>query len=242
MLQYQQLIIYILNCKIGMNQQHNQNQSKNTHPAPMPSATVPPARGMDADKEGGNAKVVVSFLLGVAIGGAGMWFAAGDGGSVPADTDTTVEEGDNMETMETVAGTLLDGSTPISDLGASTVPLEKLPDGTGASVIVKDQVAGDKVVLDSVTFGVGGGWVVVHETEGQWLGRALGARRFDAGSAKGEVSLLRNTAEGKVFQVMLYADNGDKQFSLETDKPLVVDGKAVGATFTATSAGTVGVE
>jgi hypothetical protein len=210
---------------------HQNNQNKNTHPAPMPSATVPPVRFGDADKEGGNMKVVIAFLLGVVIGGAGMWFASG---SDDADMVEDTNGEDVLENVEDLSAEVLLSGVGTEGGEVNTVPPAVMANGGDASVSVKDQSASDTVKLDSVTFGASGGWAVVHEMEGEFLGRALGARRFDVGTVVGEVPLLRNTVAGKLYQVVLYADNGDKEFSLVNDKPFVVDDKMVGASFTAT--------
>jgi hypothetical protein len=217
-----------------MNQQHNPN--KNTHPAPMPSATVPPVRMGDADKENGNMKVVIAFLLGVVIGGAGMWFASGSNDTdIVEDTDGEILL-DNTEDL--TSGVILSDSD--AEVTQNAVPPVVGISGGDASISVKDQSASDTVKLDSVTFGAGGGWAVVHEMEGEFLGRALGARRFDAGTVAGEVPLLRNTVSGNLYQVVLYADNGDKEFSMQNDTPFIVDGHMVGASFNTTGGGVDG--
>jgi len=85
-----------------------------------------------------------------------------------------------------------------------------------SSIVVKDQIAGLRVVIDSITL-EGSGWVAVHEDVDGELGNILGAQRFDAGTYKGLVDLLRNTVEGGVYHAVLYSDDGDKVFDHKKD-------------------------
>ncbi len=86
-------------------------------------------------------------------------------------------------------------------------------DAGGESVNVADQPAGMEVKISSLSLSEMG-WVGVRDSEG----RVLGAGRFDAGSFKNvSVPLLRATAIGESYQVLLYADDGDRQFDLHKD-------------------------
>lgn len=94
---------------------------------------------------------------------------------------------------------------------------------TSDAIVVEKQAAGNSVVVKSVNLEVGenGGWVVVHEVKDGVMANALGAVRRDSGiSTDVVVKLLRATALGGTYTVVLYTDDGDRQFSMTTDKPL----------------------
>ncbi len=129
------------------------------------------------------------------------------------------------------------------DAGASVeVEADNAEDVTiGASsteaIIVESQPASDTVSLNMVNLQAGesGGWVVIHEIKDGMMANALGAARRDSGEyADIKVYLLRSTVQGGTYAVVLYNDNGDKQFSIKTDNPLTdSNGKYVMSTFVA---------
>lgn len=86
--------------------------------------------------------------------------------------------------------------------------------GTGdESVHVADQPAGTEVKVSSLSLSETG-WVGVRDGDG----RVLGASRFDAGKFENvTVSLLRATVAGDSYQVLLYVDDGDREFDLHKD-------------------------
>ena len=66
------------------------------------------------------------------------------------------------------------------------------------------------------------GWVVVHEVEGGHVVNALGARRIDAGVHEDvAIELLRATEPGREYAVILYADNGNREFEVRGDLPMI---------------------
>ena len=85
--------------------------------------------------------------------------------------------------------------------------------GSGEAVTVRDQAAGDSVAVASVTLAQMG-WVAVRDDNG----RVLGAARFDAGTwTNVSVPLLRGTGPSSNYQVLLYADDGDRAYDLHKD-------------------------
>jgi len=99
---------------------------------------------------------------------------------------------------------------------------------SGEEVSVADQVAGESVLIASVTLNQMG-WVAVRDEDG----RVLGAARLDAGSWENvTVPLLRGTTAQKSYQVLLYVDDGDRAFDLHKDI-LITDagGGVAGTTF-----------
>lgn len=89
------------------------------------------------------------------------------------------------------------------------------------TIAVDNQIAGDRVMLSKIVIEEEG-WVVVHEVVDGVLTNALGASRLNPGVHNdGYVELLRNTESGSVYFVVLYSDNGDGEFKLADDHPLM---------------------
>ncbi|QSH39572.1 hypothetical protein JXR01_00990 [Candidatus Kaiserbacteria bacterium] len=87
-------------------------------------------------------------------------------------------------------------------------------------ITVNDQSAGSAVTVSFATLSANG-WIVVHEERNGFIGNALGAKRKDAGTHQNTViPLLRDTQENTRYWIVLYSDDGDKQFNLSTDFPL----------------------
>jgi hypothetical protein len=85
---------------------------------------------------------------------------------------------------------------------------------------VRDQRAGERVTIAAATLTVDG-WIVIHEENSGLVGNALGAVRRDTGTYQDvEIPLLRATRAGSRYWVILYSDNGDRQFGLGEDFPL----------------------
>lgn len=105
---------------------------------------------------------------------------------------------------------------------------------SSASISVKNQKAGNKAIVDSVTFS-NPGWLVVYEYTGSRLGRVLGAFYRGAGSYKDvDVDLLQNTIPGLVYAVTVSSDDGDRNYNFRLDIPVVdSNGKTILGSFTA---------
>lgn len=151
----------------------------------------------------GMGRLFTTFIVGLVIGFfGGSWYF----------TDTVLfwtTKSSDKEKTNIVSNTPVGSSDNVSSSGITT--------GGGNSVSVNDQIAGDRVLLETITL-QSSGWVVVHEDMEGSLGNALGARRFDPGTyADGYVELLRNTETDKLYYVVLYADDGDKEFNIKTD-------------------------
>ncbi|PIR83728.1 hypothetical protein COU18_03580 [Candidatus Kaiserbacteria bacterium CG10_big_fil_rev_8_21_14_0_10_51_14] len=98
------------------------------------------------------------------------------------------------------------------------------------SVTVVDQPAGSSVLVASVSVPQMG-WVAVRDNNGH----VLGAARVEAGThASVVVPLLRVTESGGRYQVLLYTDDGDREYDLHKDSLLMrADASVVGAMFSA---------
>ena len=155
-----------------------------------------------------NNKVLIGGVIVVLVVG-GLWFMTREATPPIDTTDTGAEDSDTAPIdLTTVVSTTSDGE----------------------SVSVSDQPAGDAIVVSNVTF-TQSGWVTVRDDRG-WT---LGAGRFEPGTHTNvSVKLLRGTVAGERYQVLLYIDDGERQFELE--KEILVtrsDGSIAGTTFRA---------
>ena len=158
-----------------------------------------------SDRRGaGHSKVALSFVMGLVLGSVGSWVLLGNTALSP--------------TIFINSSELLEGEGMIDAMSIEYI-------------VVENQLEGDRVFIKEISLS-DSGWAVVHEDMGGIPGNALGAQRFDKGVHTGTVDLLRNTNFDQTYYVLLYRDNGDREFDLETDS-LVVDGdnNSVGDTF-----------
>jgi len=89
-----------------------------------------------------------------------------------------------------------------------------------STIDIRDQLSGNVVNIAAVTLELDG-WIVVHEERDGVLANALGAARRDAGTHENiTIPLLRNTEAEGTYWIVLYSDNGDRQFNLTDDFPL----------------------
>lgn len=109
---------------------------------------------------------------------------------------------------------------------------ESIPDPSGA-VTVHDQLAGESVLVESVTVPPPGVWVAVREVNGSTLGNVLGATRVGGPQLDVRIALLRQTVANHAYVVQLYRDDGDGEFNVTKDSAYVDfdSGKTVIAPF-----------
>jgi hypothetical protein len=172
-------------------------------------------------------KTVVSFVVGLLIGGLLVWAFSGKGGDAPKPADKTDET--KTETPATT-GTKTT-STPAATDTTKPTAAATLPVGDAKVSVGSDIAAGQSVPLDSATFPTKEGWVGVRDYSDGKLGGLLGVARFSAeqGLVPKEISLLRSTVAGKQYAIVFYSENGDRKFDLAND---VQNGNEF-ATFTA---------
>ena len=154
-----------------------------------------------------NNKVIIGGLVVLVLLFAGWWLTTKPVGEGVVATSTTAIS----STSTSAAG----------KLNPSMV-------GTEEAVTVRDQAAGDSVAVASVTL-MQQGWVAIRDDSGRVLGAAL----FGAGTwSDVSVPLLRATSASSSYQVLLYADDGNKQFDLHKEI-LITDqnGGVAGTTF-----------
>lgn len=127
-----------------------------------------------------------------------------------------------------VAGTEAPVTVPIvvstSTATSSTVEIattSSMSTTTTTNLYLAPQTAGASVTVEHVRL-TESGWIAVHEMKNGVPANVLGAVRRDAGDyTMVSVPLLRPTVSGGAYRVILYADNGDKEFSLRLDTPMM---------------------
>ena len=144
-----------------------------------------------------HSRVVLSFVIGFVLGSVTTWIALGSTAFSPTIL---------IDSPELLGDATMTASTSLE------------------YVIVEDQLAGDRVLIKEIAL-TDSGWAVVHEDAGGVPGNALGAQRFDKGVHSGTIYLLRNTEADQGYYILLYRDNGDRKFDLETDI-LITDAEA----------------
>ncbi len=104
---------------------------------------------------------------------------------------------------------------------AATSTNQVVPASSEAALSIRAQPATTSVVVQSVSLGVPG-WLVVHELTDGHVANALGAARRDAGThTDAAIELLRPTESRTPYMLVLYRDNGNKEFDLRGDIPIV---------------------
>jgi hypothetical protein len=160
-----------------------------------------------AEQKEENQKTIVSFVVGLLIGGLLVWAFSGDTDTKPVDTkkDAEKEMGTEKETGEMEEAT-----------DEETTPV--LPVGDGAAS-VEDGAAGMSVSLKDVTFPTKEGWVGIRDYSEGKLGLIKGVARFSSeqGLKPTEVILVSPTVAGKEYAVVFYSESGDRKFNLADD-------------------------
>lgn len=180
---------------------------------------------MSDEKQEGQ-KTIVSFIVGLLIGGLLVWAFSGPAASAP-EVNETANETEETEEMDSEAEEMDEDE---GDTESTTTPVATLPIGDG-SVTVTDQSASNRIALSSVTYPISEGWIGVRDYQSGQLGSLLGVVRFSEsqGLVPDEIVLQRSTVAGQEYAVVLYTENGDRQFSLADDVQI----DSVFATFTA---------
>ncbi len=171
-------------------------------------------------------KTVVSFVVGLLIGGLLVWAFSG-----PAASEAPTEVIDETEeSTEEMSG---EATVPADQTAAetkTTAPTPTLSVGEG-KIEVSDQPASAAITLASATYPISEGWVGVRDyTDGQ-LGAILGVVRFSEsqGLVPSSIVLQRSTTPGREYAVVVFEENGDRQFNLANDAQI----DSIYATFTA---------
>lgn len=170
-------------------------------------------------------RTAVSFIGGFLLGVVAIWvydaaFVDDSLAQLP-ELDEATEESSDASRIGAATSTIIATVLPESDTQSETLA-------------VRDQSAGGSVAVASVDL-VAAGWIVVHEETNGTIGNALGALRKDAGTHQNlTVPLLRDTQAGSRYWVILYTDDGDSLFSLDSDFPTLTGaGAPITSVFTA---------
>jgi hypothetical protein len=153
-------------------------------------------------------KTVVSFVVGLLVGGLLVWAFTGNNTEAPKAHDRDKKEmtGDKKEEA---------AKEEVNNEPKDTMTV---PVGEGA-VSVEGDAAGMSVSLADVTFPAEEGWVGVRNYNEGKLGMILGVARFSAeqGLNPKEISLLTPTVAGREYAIVFYSESGDRKFNLAED-------------------------
>ncbi len=183
---------------------------------------------MAEEKQEGQ-KTVVSFVVGLLIGGLLVWAFSSPADKAPVTEKNETEQTKSAESNDRETNTEAEVNATTEEV-APVAEKPVLPVGAG-KITVKDQPASAAVVLDAATYPVSEGWVGVRDYENEQLGGLLGVVRFseEQGLVPSQIVLQRPTTAGRTYAVVVYEENGDRQFNLAED----VQVDTIYSTFTA---------
>lgn len=173
-----------------------------------------------------NQKVLISALVGFIIGAAAIWvWTISTGASRGKTAEDTAKEmtASVEEATEGAADTSTSGETAtVASKETSPAPSAAGSMSNSELISVSAQPAGTQVqVRVSLS---SAGWVAVHEEREGGLGNVLGAKWLPEGDHDVTVNLLRATASGQTYHVVLYNDDGDRQFEYKKGDAHMLDG------------------
>lgn len=195
---------------------------KSAEPVAAPVKAVPASASAKSNSSSGTGMYVGIFVAGLILGAALGWGITSNKSGSPVTTGST-------DSTATITDTSTSGSnTATTQTGAD------LSAGTGSTVVLApNQQAGFAVVVSKVWVKQPT-WLVVYEDTNGTPGNAIGAGLFFAGTTDGTIQLLRATLPGQSYFVGQSLDDGDKVFSLASDKPVRdVQGNPLFTQFTA---------
>lgn len=170
-----------------------------------------------------NQKVLVSALVGFIIGAAAIWVwtvsTAVPQTGMEAKTDV-VAAVDNATDSETETEMPTKTITEVVPESPAVSPARSMSNSD--LITVAAQKAGMSVKAH-VTFEAPG-WVAVHEENAGGIGNVLGANWLPSGEQDVTVDLLRATVAGMTYHVVLYNDDGDRQFDYKKGDANLLDG------------------
>lgn len=174
---------------------------------PKPIPLLKPATPT-VEVKNGSRKSFMLFASGVVVGAflAWIWFSVMGNDSV----------------VDTNANPAAVGGTGVTS-GTTTGNPNALPGssiGNEALVVPSTQDAGRSVMVTSAMV-TSPTWVVIYDSNNGVRGNALGAALFFPEGGAKSIKLLRPTLSGKTYLVGRRIDNGDKQFSMTIDQPII---------------------
>ena len=173
-------------------------------------------------------KTVVAFIVGLLIGGLLVWAFSGPAADAPSTTKTAATSSE--ESAKTDANQTKEDSNPTTSADKESINPTSLPKGDG-NVTIGDVKAGTRVPLASASYPMSEGWIGVRSYQDERLGSILGVVRFseEQGLVPQEIILQAPTRVGNQYAIVMFSENGDRQFNLAND----VQVDKVFATFTA---------
>ena len=172
-----------------------------------------------------NQKVLVSALVGFIIGAAAIWVwtvsTATPQTAMENETDV-VASVENATDTETETEVEMPTKTATETVPESPAISPARSMSNSDLISVSPQKAGMSVTA-RVTFEAPG-WVAVHEESSGGIGNVLGAKWLPAGEQDVTVDLLRATVAGMTYHVVLYNDDGDRQFDYKKGDANLLDG------------------
>jgi hypothetical protein len=191
----------------GGQQTQGQKSSLSWSQPIVPARTATPP--VVPDKKSYTGTYTSIFIAGIIIGALVGWAIAGShhsgAAAITATSTQTAATSTSSTTLQTTAST------------------QSITNTSGDFVVSSPQAAGfavgvSRVVVSQPT------WVVIYEDHAGVPGNALGAELFlpQSGNAaqSGTVELLRGTLPGLTYFAGEALDDGDKVFSLASDKPV----------------------
>lgn len=167
----------------------------------------------DTQKEEGQ-KTIVSFVVGLLIGGLLVWAFSGNNTEAPEkdkkdaeDAPITIEIKDDNTTNNIEVKT-----------ETATPEIKTMNVGEG-KVVVVDQKASTSVVLNEVTYPSSEGWIGVRSYQNESLGYILGVMRYsqEQSLVPETVELQTPTIAGRSYAIVFFSENGDRAFNLAND-------------------------
>ena len=170
-------------------------------------------------------KTLVAFIVGLLIGGMLVWAFSGPEAKAPVD-DESMENVSEEMTEEAQTDTA--GGAQAEDKETDVKPVEKVTGDSAATpklqvgegkVVVNDQAASAAVKMEEAVYPISEGWIGVREYNNDKLGFILGVVRFSEaqGLVPSEIILQRATTPGNKYAVVIFSENGDREFSLADD-------------------------
>jgi len=165
-----------------------------------------------------SSKTLVSFVVGLLIGGMLVWAFSGP-------SDHSEHEHDD----EIVVSTEVSEDTTDSEVSEDEVTVETteaptapaLPVGDG-SIMVSDQPASALISLERATYPINEGWIGVRDYNNGQLGFILGVVQFSeaAGIVPENIVLQTPTQPGREYAVVIFESDGVRGFNAAGDVQL----------------------
>lgn len=175
-----------------------------------------------ADEQQEGQKTLVSFIVGLLIGGMLVWAFSSPSASAPTSTPVDEEKTSEENVMnEEVEENDVNNDTSVKQEANIISTLPQLQVGEG-DVRVDDQKASKIITLASATYPVSEGWIGVREYNNENLGYILGVARFSEsqGLIPSKIDLLRSTTPGSRYAIVIFEEDGDFKFNLAGDVQL----------------------